>query len=382
MPPQNRAAYLINKHAKPLQVGDASYTPPGPGDVVIRNHAVAINPVDVGKQLAGDAMLPWIKYPFVLGNDVSGTVVEVGEAEDGVSASYLKPGDRVVGLAVGTTKEFNKSSNSAFQQYTVLRSTLVAKIPDALSFENACVLPLGLSTAACGLFMKDYLALQHPVAREHQNTDPPQAVVIWGGSTSVGVNAIQLAEAAGYEVFTTASPKNFDYVRAIGASHVFDYHDPATVGQLIEALKSKTCAGALAIGKGSLEACITIVSSVPGRRFVSQATIPLDPPQGALGLIATVIGYIWWNVSIAVKARLKGVTTKFIWGSDLMLNEVGKMIFNEFLPEALANRSFVAKPDPQVVGNGLESIQTGLDTYKKGVSAKKIVIRLQDTADQ
>ncbi|KAJ2987996.1 hypothetical protein NUW58_g4208 [Xylaria curta] len=375
----SHAAYLIDKHAKPLQVSEAPYTPPRPGDVVIRNYAIAINPVDVGKQIAGDAMLPWIKYPFILGNDVSGTVMGVGEVDGATPTSHLKPGDRVVGLAVGTTKELNKSSNSAFQQYTLLGSTLVAKIPDTLSFESACVLPLALSTAACGLFMKDFLALQYPVAREHNNADTRPAVVIWGGSTSVGSNATQLAKAAGYEVFTTASPKNFEYVKALGASHVWDYQDPRTVGHLIEALKNKTCAGALAIGKGSLEACITIVASVPGRRFVSQATIPLDPPKGTLALIATVINFIWWNLSVTIKARLKGVTTKFIWGSDLMKNEVGPMINNEFLPEALANGTFVAKPDPQVVGKGLESIQTGLDTYKQGVSVKMIVISLQET---
>ncbi|KAI1295719.1 chaperonin 10-like protein [Xylaria venustula] len=269
MPPQNHAAYLADNHAKPLHVSEAPYTPPSPSEVVIRNHAVAINPVDVGKQVAGDAMLPWIKYPFVLGNDVSGTVVEVGEVGDATHVSHLKPGDRAVGLAVGTTKELNKSSHSAFQHYTVLRSTLVTKIPDALSFESACVLPLALSTAACGLFMKDFLALSYPVAHEHINADSRPAIVIWGGSTSVGSNAIQLATAAGYEVFNTASPRNFEYVKALGASHVWDYRDPGVTGHLIKALQNKDCAGALAIGKGSLEACISIVASVPGRRFVS-----------------------------------------------------------------------------------------------------------------
>jgi NADPH:quinone reductase-like Zn-dependent oxidoreductase len=40
-----------------------------------------------------------------------------------------------------------------------------------------------------------------------------KTLLVWGGSTSVGSNAIQLGVAAGYEVVTTASPKNFDYVR-------------------------------------------------------------------------------------------------------------------------------------------------------------------------
>ncbi|KAI1125836.1 zinc-binding oxidoreductase CipB [Nemania abortiva] len=313
-------------------------------------HAVAINPVDMGKQAAGDAMLTWTKYPFVLGNDISGTVAEVRKVDDVTHIVYLKPGDCVVGHAVGTAKEVNKSFTSTFQQYTVIRSPLVAKIPDTLSFEGACVLPLALSTAACGLFMKCFFALQYPVAREYISADTRPAVVIKGGSTSVGINGIQLAKAASYEVFTTASPKNFEY-------------DPGALGYLIEALQNKNCAGASTIGKGSLEACVTIVTSVFGRRFVSQATIPLGPPKGTLGLIAAVISFIWWN----------------LFDSDLMMNEVFSMIFNEFLSEALANRTFVAKPDPQVVGKSLEFIQTGLDTYKQVTSVKKIVISLQET---
>ncbi|KAJ3565876.1 hypothetical protein NPX13_g7336 [Xylaria arbuscula] len=359
MQPRNRAAYFASYHLIPLDVREAPYTPPGPGEVVIRNHA----------------------YPFVLGNDVSGTVVEVGQVDDTTHISHLKPGDRVVGLAVGTTKELNKSSHSTFQCYTVLRSTLVAKIPDSLSFEGACVLPLDLSTAAYGLFLKDFLALRYPVARESTNADSRSAIVIWGGSTSIGSHAIQLAAAAGYELFTTASPKNFEYVKALGASHVWDCQDPRTVKSMIKALQNKDYAGALAAGNGSLEACIKVVASVPGRRFVSQATIPIGPSKTTLDVITTVTGYIWWSLSVTIKAKFKGVTTKLICDFDPTNSEVGPIIFNEFLPKALANGTFVAKPDPQVVGKGLAHIQTGLNAYKdalkQGVSMeKKLVVSL------
>jgi NADPH:quinone reductase-like Zn-dependent oxidoreductase len=46
-------------------------------------------------------------------------------------------------------------------------------------------------------------------------------VCLWRGSTSDGSNAIQLAVAAGYEVITTSSPRNFDYVKKLGPSHVY-----------------------------------------------------------------------------------------------------------------------------------------------------------------
>jgi NADPH:quinone reductase-like Zn-dependent oxidoreductase len=71
---------------------------------------------------------------------------------------------------------------------------------------------------------------------------------LWSGSPSVGSNAIQLAVAAGYEVIATALPKNFDYVRRLGAVEVFDNHSEAVVNDTIKALRNKQCAGAFAIG--------------------------------------------------------------------------------------------------------------------------------------
>jgi NADPH:quinone reductase-like Zn-dependent oxidoreductase len=70
----------------------------------------------------------------------------------------------------------------------------------------------------------------------------------WAGSASVGSNAIQLAIAAGHEVITTASSKNFDYVRTLGAVEVFDYHSTAVLKDIIEASRNRQYAGALAIG--------------------------------------------------------------------------------------------------------------------------------------
>ena len=68
---------------------------------------------------------------------------------------------------------------------------------------------------------------------------------IFGGSTSVGANAIQLAVAAGYEVISTASPKNHAYVRGLGASEVFDYHSATVVADMIKACEAKSYNGEL-----------------------------------------------------------------------------------------------------------------------------------------
>ncbi|KAI4859094.1 zinc-binding oxidoreductase CipB [Hypoxylon rubiginosum] len=378
MPPLNRAAYLVTTRAVPLEVRPAPYTPPGPDEIVVKNGAIAVNPVDSGKQRGGDHMLSWIKYPFVLGSDVAGEVVEVGTG--GRASTLFKPGDRVVGHAVGLDRRSGKPSEGAFQLYTVLRSNVASKIPDNLSYEKACVLPMGVSTAACGLFMKDFNALRYPTSAEpHQQ--PAPTFIVWGGSTSVGSNAIQLARAAGYDVFATSSPKNFEYVKALGAAQAFDYNDPKTVGAMVAAFKDgdRTCAGAIAIGKGSLEACVDIVGAVPGRKFVAQTSVPISPsamPSSSLGVAAVMLGYMWWNFSTGLRTRLRGVTTKFIWASDVAATEIGEMIYNDFLTNALETGRYQVKPEPQVVGKGLEHVQEALDTNMRGVSATKVVVTL------
>ncbi|KAL2871249.1 zinc-binding alcohol dehydrogenase family protein [Aspergillus lucknowensis] len=343
MSPVNRAAWITAEKAYPLEVKEAPYTSPKDNEIVIRNRAIALNIVDYGRQLLGAGLFPWTTYPAIYGTDVAGEVVEVGSAV----AGRFKPGDRVVGL--GSELKNDNPAEGAFQEYVVLQSQLVSHIPPTLSFEDASVIPLGISTAACGLFQKDHLALQFPT--EPRAAPTGETVLIWAGSSSVGSNAIQLAIAAGYEVFTTASPKNFEYVKSLGATQVWDYRSPTVVEDIVTAFAGKTSAGALAIGDNSAVPCAEIVSRVDGKKFVSLA----NPPSGSLPA---------------------GIASKFIFGGDLKDNEVGPAVFEAFLPKALAAGTFQAKPSAEVVGRGLESVQQGLDDLKAGVSAKKFVITL------
>lgn len=83
-----------------------------------------------------------------------------------------------------------------------------------------------------------------------------------------------------------------------------------------------------------------------------------------------------WNQTISQMAEKAGVETKFVEGAALGLNEVSKVIYQDFLPHALAGGGYIAAPEPHVVGNGLEYIQEVLTVQKDGVSAKKIVVTL------
>lgn len=368
--PSNTAAWIVKGNPK-LEVKSAPYTPPRENEIVVKNHAVAINPVDWMKLDMGGMLFGWIKLPFIVGTDSAGEVVEVGRG-----VTNFKVGDRVTGYAVGMDQKRNSAAEGAFQLYTVLLAHMATRIPDTLSYEQASVIPLGASTAACGLFQKDQLALQYPSPGVPVKPTG-KTVLIWGGSTSVGSNAIQLAVAAGYEVITTASPKNFDYVRKLGASQVFNYKSRTVVPDLIKAFKGKRCAGAMSIGNGAADLCLDVLSKCKGNKFLSMASYPNPPtPPKSFVFLQTVFYFLTGQIRIFLKSKTGGIRTNFIFGSTLIDNGVGEAIWVDFLPRALAEGTYVAVPDAQVVGKGLENIQTGFDVQKKGMSAKKVVVSL------
>lgn len=176
--------------------------------------------------------------------------------------------------------------------------------------------------------------------------------------------------------------QSFGYVRKIGANQVFDHRSRTVIGDVIKALNGRTIAGALAIGLGSAEACLDIVHACKGNKFVSMATpsVSFDKaPRGhlrTLWLVLTVGRLVSSNVSIALKSRTRQIRTKLIFGTSLMDNEVGPLIYADFLPKALADSSYAAAPDPSVVGRGLGRIPAGLEAQRKSVSAKKVVVSL------
>ena len=377
--PTNTAAWIGAKYAQ-LEVGPAPYTPPGDDQIVVRNHAVAINPLDWIIQVAGPVAYRWLTYPTVLGSDVAGEVVEVGKA-----VTRFRVGDRVLGHAVGTDKDSNRAAEGAFQDYTVVLERMASPIPDTLSYQSACVLPLALSTAACGLFQTDQLALRHPSADAERTGE---TVLVWGGSTSVGSNAIQLAVAAGYDVIATASPRNFAHVTSLGAAQVFDYTSATVVGDIVAALQGRTLAGALAIGTGSAEACADVVRACTGRKFVSIASTPVSfaglggANRARFALPRLLARLVSANVALQLRTRPRGIATKFIFGTTLKTNEVSIAIYQDFLPSALAEGRYVAAPEPSVVGHSLSDMQHALDIQRKGVSAQKVVISLTPNGSQ
>lgn len=193
----------------------------------------------------------------------------------------------------------------------------------------------------------------------------------------MGSNAIQLATAAGYEVFTTASPRHFDYVRSLGAAQVFDYRSPTVVPDLIAACRGKTLAGALAVGATAADGCMAILARCQGHRFVSLASYPVpSPPPKSFTTLRTMVSFLAGSLSYWVRSRTTGIQYNYIFASTVYDNGIGEMIFADFLPRALAEGRYQVVPDHVVHGTGLGSIQGAMDYQTQGMSAKKVVVSL------
>lgn len=370
--PTNTAAWLPAPRAD-LVVGPAEMHEPGQGELLLRNRAVAVNPLDDVKQWTGDLMYRWLPTPAVLGEDVAGDVVAVGPGVDRFCV-----GDRAVAYAVGMERGRRHAAEGGFQSYTVVREDLASPLPASIAFEQAVVLPLGISTAATALFQSDHLALPHPSAHP---TPTGRTVVVWGGSTSVGSNAIQLAVASGHRVATTASPRNHGRMRELGAEIVLDYRSPSVVADLVAAIGDAEVAGVLAVGTGSAEPSVAVAAATGARQValaspsVSFGSLPRKAGP-SLAFAQTMVRLVGANIALQIAARRRGITARFVWGSSLMTNEVGPMLWHDYLPQALADARHVCAPAAEVVGDGLEAIQGALDRLHGGVSARKLVVRL------
>ncbi|OAQ75365.1 zinc-binding oxidoreductase CipB [Purpureocillium lilacinum] len=337
---QNAAAYLTAAKAHPFEVKPAPIWTPGDNEILVKNHVVAINPVDGNLQYL--AFFP-LKYPTILGQDVAGEVVAVGP-----NVTRFKAGDRVVGHAVAMAT--GRHEDSGFQHYTILQTNMSSHIPASMSYETAAVLPLGLSTAASALFRSEFLNLQLPTVPAQKPTG--KTVLVWGGASSVGSNGIQLCVAAGYEVIAVASARNFDYVKRLGASEAFDYNSATVKEDLLNAFKDRELAGVLdCIGSAAWATCVEVAQKSHGRKFVATCKRGFSEPP-------------------------EGVKLEAVFGTIIKDNEVSTAIYENFLPKALEDGSYVPSPEPFVAGQGLESLQAAVDLHRAGVSAKKIVVRL------
>lgn len=169
---------------------------PGPGEVLVKNHAAGVGPWD-GWIRAGRSVLPQ-PLPLILGSDLSGEVAGLGPGTSGITL-----GDHVFGVT-------NPRFVGAYAEYAVASAGMIAKKPVSLSHVEAASVPVVAVTAWQGLF-------------EQARLEAGQTVVIHGAAGNVGGYAVQLARLARLHCIATAGTEDIDYVRALGAERVVDY---------------------------------------------------------------------------------------------------------------------------------------------------------------
>jgi NADPH:quinone reductase-like Zn-dependent oxidoreductase len=244
----------------------------------------------------------------------------------------------------------NNPENGGFQLYTSCNAIVVSKIPSDIAFKAAAVLPLSISTASLCLFKKETLALPLPSSNPSQTG---KSVLVWGGSSSVGATAIQLAIGAGVKVVAVAGKHNLQKLKGLGATAAFDYKDPKVAHDIIAALEGTDFAGVCdTIGTPDAAAAWAPVYEKLGGRYGSVLPKAKGIPEGMEG--STVFG-----PSVALEDKY-----------------IGDVVWAKWVPEALEKGTLKAVPEPLVVGKGLDAVQKGYEEQKKGVSFRKVVIEL------
>ncbi|KIK41719.1 hypothetical protein CY34DRAFT_805735 [Suillus luteus UH-Slu-Lm8-n1] len=342
MSAQQKALFLSEKQGD-FEIGSRNIPSPGAGQLLVKVQSAALNPVDYKIKDIGIFIT---HYPAVLGTDIAGIVEEVGEGVEN-----FRKGDRV--LAHGNFT----NDLAGFQHYTLTVASFTAKIPPSVSFDSAATVPLGLDTALVGLYGEQLGAgITPPWTKSLGESKTP--IVVFGGSSSVGAYAIQLARLSGfYPIIATASPSNEDLVRDYGATHFFDRN-----------LSGK-----------QLMAAISKVTDSPIGLVYDAISLP-ETQLAAWELLANN-GTLVVTLSPSVKedeGKGRKVVATFanphIPQNDELCNSSWAMV------EKWLSEGTIRPNKHEVLPNGLEGIVGGLERMRLGqVSGTKLVAHPQET---
>lgn len=171
---------------------------PAAGQILVRNVAAAVNPVDLGNR--HDGSWAGLALPAVLGSDFSGVVERVG---DGVSSWAV--GDEVFGVA-----PFQGNRGGTYAQYHAIDAALAARKPEALDHLHAAAVPLAACTA-------------YDVLHRRLVVTSHEWLLIHGAGGGVGTFAVQLARNAGVRVIASASARHHELLAELGAAACIDH---------------------------------------------------------------------------------------------------------------------------------------------------------------
>ena len=205
-----KAAY-INRTGPPETIiyGDVPTPRPGPSECLVQVAAVAMNPIDT--YLRGGLIPMSRPFPFIIGCDLAGTVIEIGS-----KVARFRAGDRVWGTNQGLL-----GRQGTFAEFAAVDEDWLYPTPKGVADEQAAALSLVAITAHLGLV-------------GHAKLNSGEIIFVNGGSGGVGSTVVQMAKVLGARVITTAgTDEKVARVRKLGADHVISgvYFAQPTLGQ-------------------------------------------------------------------------------------------------------------------------------------------------------
>lgn len=195
-----KAAY-INQTGTPdvITYGDLPEPKLGRKQCLVKVSAVDVNPIDL--YVRSGAIPAKLTFPYIVGRDLAGTVVEVGPGVHG-----FKPGDRVWATGQGT-----EGRQGTFAELAAVEDRWLHLIPEGVSDEDAVALSLVGITAQLGLV-------------RNANLKSGEVLFVNGGSGGVGSCVVQMAKILGARVITTAgSDEKVQVCRQLGADLALNY---------------------------------------------------------------------------------------------------------------------------------------------------------------
>ncbi|KAJ6591715.1 hypothetical protein DFH09DRAFT_1025689 [Mycena vulgaris] len=336
------SAWLVTKRGHPskalqLKTGLQIPTKLAKGHVLVKVQATALNPA--GYKLMGAVPNFLIGRPHVAEQDVAGIVVDPNGSE-------FSSGDKVFGTSASPKL-------GTLAEYVVLPSSSLVLVPPNVSAVEAAGLGVVVATAYQALVLK-------------LKMEPGQTVFINGGSSGVGLSAIQIAKYLGCKVVATASAKNKDLLLSLGVDEFIDYTQAPLVEQLISKPPSPKF-HAIFDAVGLTDPALYLNSAsylAPGGMYLTAGTLPKTRKE-IMGILRQVFE------GILRPSWLGGVPRKYRW----VLVNLGKK-------DLEIVRDLVAKGAVKPVVDSVHSFGDGvLDAYEKLMSKHavgKVVVKVSD----
>ncbi|GKZ24858.1 hypothetical protein AbraIFM66951_001703 [Aspergillus brasiliensis] len=332
------------------QVKDISVPSITDNQVLVKVHAVALNPIDF-KNI--DCFSP---RNSVIGCDYAGEVVKVGKA----SGQRWKVGDKIAGFVHGGLYP----DVGSFAEYLKVDEDLAWKVPETMSFSEASTYGVPAATAMLSL---TYLDIPWADIKNGRTFEDPPTIFIYSGGSNVGLFAIQLAKRAGYKVVVTASPRSFDLAKRYGADAVYDYRSSSSIGEIKKAYPDITKALDCFSEGGSAAFCADVLRDGKVVTLLDQGKPKKPNVSYRFLMVFTVFGR-----EFQLLAPLGPVFP--VIPSD---REVIRQFYASLSTMSL---DIIKSPPMKTIKGGLKNIFDGLEVLRKGEGrGTKLVVEFEES---